>query len=137
MQVTASAPPTISDAFIASNGGPKLPDPTDLYSVAQFGSPEYHGIVAGWQKSATKAPAPTGSFQLNLSDAKNVKDTDFGHTKLDGDLSITYGSIFSFGTDASSDTTEDTLSTKVTETNVKITVSWDATAKASLKPGAW
>ncbi|KAJ8117457.1 hypothetical protein OPT61_g1351 [Boeremia exigua] len=137
MQVTASPPPPIADAYNAYVDGTVLPAPTDLYTVAQFGSPDYRNIVSGWQRTATNAPMRTQSFVLDLKEAQNAHDADFGHVKLDGDLGFSYGSIFSFGATGSSDVVEDSLSVKMTETNVKITMYWDDTAKATLTPGEW
>ncbi|KAI8934437.1 hypothetical protein NX059_009169 [Plenodomus lindquistii] len=127
MEATSAKPPPLSQ--VLSEGPP--PDPANTYCVPFFSSPQYQQIVAQWQQSASEAPSPTGVHELDPNEASNTSGDEFGHSDLGDSSRVFKFAIDDYGGGSSAG------SLNLTPSNVKITMSWDATDKAQLETGKW
>lgn len=130
MAVCPSDPPTIT--------GTQLPAPKNKHFVPACSIPtQYREIFSSWQKTAENSVEKNSLYTLSLDTGRDTEETDFGHVSLDGDLDFSYENIFSFGTDASSNVNDETLSTELTESDVSIDMYWEASMVAKIDLGRW
>ncbi|KAF2848906.1 hypothetical protein T440DRAFT_534407 [Plenodomus tracheiphilus IPT5] len=122
MRVASTSPSTTSEIYAKDTGtGP----PSDTYQVPLIESPQYTNTVKQWNETATEAP--NRAKEITLDVGQNITESDFGQSK-----SSDYGSIITFGVDALYGQKERPLSASGNASDVKITISWAAIAKARI-----
>jgi len=136
MPCTALTAANAREILNASNKGTPIPPPGAIFYEPAYLCPEYGSTVKTWQNLANSTTDPK-SFIININSGKDVKDTDFGQTKISGDVSFTYAPWLSFSANGSSDHTDDSLKTEHEAEEIEITVFYDDMRAVTINPGSW
>lgn len=116
--------------------GQKAPDPSTSFLLA-YNAPQYKQAVQDAMRKALTDVIPSQSVEIAVDFGKSTSDFDFGQTKVDGDIGLSWGGWFAFSANGQWDKTTENLETYDEESEIKIKLLFDDIRRVTINPGQW
>ena len=137
MPCTSLTPAGAKEILNAYLAGDKIPSAEGIYFQPDYHCPDYTSTVLTWQNDVNNTTIQPKEFRLNIDMGKEVKETEFGQTKVGGGLDFSYTPWLSFNASGGSEHEEESFKTEDEASTIDITVTWNATKKVAINPGTW